>query len=101
VSVHEETLTGKEGVISAFLTGFIFVALWLTACENLPIMKERHTVSFAQDALTKEQTEEFAKEIRWESRQKSLQRKSAGKAGSSGATCSKATKRKVFSQQTF
>lgn len=29
-------MTGKEGVISAFLTGFIFVVLWLTACENLP-----------------------------------------------------------------
>lgn len=27
------------------------------------------TVSFAQDALTKEQAEEFAKEIRWESGQ--------------------------------
>lgn len=29
-------MTGKEGVISAFLTGFIFVVLWLTVCENLP-----------------------------------------------------------------
>ena len=75
-------MTGKEGVISAFLTGFIFVVLWLTACENLPYNEgktycilcagcadERADRRVCKGNPLGEQTEEFAKEIRWESGQ--------------------------------